>query len=435
MVPSPRLIILVLAAVPIFLCGAIYGPLAAVGLIYAAALGLYALIDLLLLPRRRSIVIRRLAPSRVSLASPTPVRFEIENNTRRRLTLLLAEDLPAVMRTDPDPCRTIIAAGGRATVEYRLTARKRGRYRLDRVDVRALPAGGLFYRQFALHLPAEVQVFPNLVNVRKYELLLRRGLTAEGIMRLRQFGQGAEFESLRQYADGDDMARIDWKATAKRSRLIVRNFEPERQQSVLVAIDVGRATAGEFAGLSRLDYLINAALMLGYVSLRQGDWFSLVAFSDRIESYLPPLRGIKNIDRVARSLYALEPRLVESDYGGACRFLGLRNRKRSLICVMTDIIDRQASDILIAYMARFARHHLPLAVTLANPEVRQLADRPLARSDDLYAQAVAMDVLNAREEALTGMRRMGISVLDVPPDALTPELINRYVLIKSTQRL
>ena len=155
MVPSPRLIILVLAAVPIFLGGAIYGPLAAVGLIYAAALGLYALIDLLLLPRRRSIVIRRLAPSRVSLASPTPVRFEIENNTRRRLTLLLAEDLPAVMRTDPDPCRTIIAAGGRATVEYRLTARKRGRYRLDRVDVRALPAGGLFYRQFALHLPAE----------------------------------------------------------------------------------------------------------------------------------------------------------------------------------------------------------------------------------------------------------------------------------------
>jgi len=270
----------------------------------------------------------------------------------------------------------------------------------------------------------------------RYELLLRRGLTHEqGLARLKQIGQGTEFESLRLYTTGDDMSRVEWKATAKRRRLVVKNYEPEREQNVLVAIDVGRATAGEFEGISRLDYFVNAALMLAYVSLRQGDWFSLVAFSDRIEGYLPPVRHLKNIDRVARALYKLEPRLTEADYGAACRFLALKNRKRSLICFMTDVIDREASADIIGYMARFARYHLPLTVTLANPEVRAVAEEPLAKCRDPYSKAVSLDVLRAREEALVAMRRQGVGVLDIDPRSLTPELINRYLLIKSKHRL
>jgi uncharacterized protein (DUF58 family) len=134
-------------------------------------------------------------------------------------------------------------------------------------------------------------------------------------------------------------------------------------------------------------------------------------------------------------LYELQPRLVESDYGAACRFLGLKNRKRSLVCMMTDVVDRDASDVIIAYMARFARYHLPLAVTLSNPEARRVAEEPLARCKDLYSKAVALDVLAARAEALVSMRQKGISVLDVLPDQLTPELISRYTMIKSMHRL
>jgi uncharacterized protein (DUF58 family) len=231
------------------------------------------------------------------------------------------------------------------------------------------------------------------------------------------------------------MSHVDWKATAKMGRLIVRDYQVERKQSVMVAIDVGRATAGEFEGFSRLDYLVNAALMLAYVSLRQGDWFSLVAFSDRIESYLPPVRRVESIDRVARTLYHLEPRLVESDYAAACRFMGLKNRKRSLLVLMTDVIDREASAVIIAYLARFARSHLPLAVTLADAEVRGVAAQSLASRPDPYGKAAALDVLVAREEALQAMRRRGVDVLDVPPRALTPQLIHRYLSIKATRRL
>lgn len=436
MLPSPRLVILVAAAAPLLVGAAVFPPLAVAALLYGAALALYVLFDALVLPRKADIRVVRHVPERVSLGVPTRIGLEVTNGGRRPVEIRVAEDLPEGLETDPPHVAGLFEAGATGTLEYRLTARQRGRYRLGAVDVRVLPRLSLVYRQFRVPLEADVHVFPNLVNLKRYELLLRRGATHEqGIARRRQIGQGSEFESLRPYVAGDAMARVDWKATAKRSRLTVKNFEPEREQSVLVAIDVGRATAGEFEGLSRLDYFVNAALMLAYAALRQGDWFSLVAFSDRIESYLPPVRHLKNIDRVARALYALEARRTESDYGAACRFLGLKNRKRSLICLMTDLLDRDASAVIIGHMARFARYHLPLAVTLADPPLRALAREPLARRGDPYAKALALDVLTARDEALASMRRHGVSVLDVEPSALTPDLINRYLLIKSAGRL
>jgi len=436
MLPSGRLIVMFLAAAPMFLAGALFPPMTAAGVLYLLVLSAYAAGDAVLLTRRGRIRVTRVLPARVSLSVPTRVALEVHNLSRRTVRVRLAEELPEGVDAEPAECEGRFKPGQRRSLEYRLVARRRGRRRLSSIDVRVLPAMGLFYRQFRLDMPADLHVFPNLVSIRKYELLVRRGLAREqGVARLRQIGPGAEFESLRQYVVGDDIARVEWKATAKRSQLIIKNFQPERRQSVLVAIDVGRATAGEFQGISRLDYLINAALMLAYVVLRQGDWFSLIAFSDRIESYLPPVRRLPSIERVAQALYELEPRLLEADYGAACRFLGLKNRKRSLICVMTDVIDRHASDVILAYLARFARRHLPLAVTLANPEVRAVAESPIAGTSDPYSKAVALDVLAARAEALTAMRRQGVSVLDVDPRALTAELINRYLAIKSTRRL
>jgi uncharacterized protein (DUF58 family) len=436
MVPSPRLIILVLAAAPVFLAGALYEGAAAVGVLYVLVLALYTGLDALLLPRRRQLRVTRTMPGRVSVGHATAIHYMVENRTRRRLRVHLAQDTPAPIDVAPTPCEAVLRPGQSAELECRLTAHQRGKHQLGRLFVRALPTGGLLYRQFTLDLSTEIQVFPNLMSVRRTELLARRGSSGEqGLARLRHIGQGYAFESLRHYVRGDETSRIEWKVTARRADLIVKNFEPERQQNVLVALDVGRATAGEFQGLSRVDYLVNATLMLAFVALRQQDQFSLVAFSDRIESYLPPVTGVKNLEQVARALSQVHPRLVESDYDGACRFLGLKNRKRSLLCMMTDVIDRQASDVLLGYLARFARYHLPLAVTLSNPELQQMAHQPLAACHDPYSQAVALDVLAAREEALIAMRRKGVSVLDIPPNRLTPELINRYTAIKSIRRL
>jgi len=435
MLPSPRFVIMLMLAAPMFLAGALYNPFVAIGALYVVGLGLYAVLDLIVIPRRGSVEVERVVPERLSLAEPAVVRLRVRNLGARRVKISFAEDLPEHLRADPPAVSAVFDGGAEGELQYRLIGDRRGRHFLSRLDVRVLPQLGLFFRQFSLEMSCEVHVFPNLVNLKRYELQLRRGLREQGLARMRQIGMGTTFESLRHYTYGDEMSRVDWKATAKRGRLIVRNHQPERQQSVLICLDCGRATAGEFEGLSRLDYLVNAALMFAYVVLRQGDWLSLMAFSGRVERYLPPFRGVENIDRVARALYTLETRLEESDYGAACRFIGMKHRKRSLICVMSDVIDREASAVIIGYMARFARYHLPLAVALENPEVRAVAARPLAETDDLYSKAVALDVVAAREEALETMRRQGVSVLSVSPALLTPELINRYLRIKATRRL
>jgi uncharacterized protein (DUF58 family) len=430
------LIILVMAAAPLFLAGTLFEGATAVGVVYLIVLAFYTSLDALLLPRKKWIVVSRNIAERISVGHPTSLSLTVENHTRRRLEVQIAQDCPEEIDIVPALAQAVIPPGGTVVLDFRLTARQRGEHQLGRIFVRALPAMGLLYRQFIADQATRIQVFPNLMNVRRTELLARRGSSYEqGLARLRSIGQGFEFESLRKYVQGDELSRIEWKVTARRADLIVKNFEPERQQSILVAIDVGRATAGEFGGLSRVDYLVNATLMLAFIALRQRDQFSMVAFSDRIESYLPPVTGLKGIERVARALYRSQPRMVESDYGAACRFLGLKNRKRSLLCMMTDVIDRQASDVLLGYMARFARYHLPLAVTLSNPEIQGVAHQPLGSCQDPYAKAVALDVLAAREEALISMRRKGVSVLDVPPNRLTPELINRYTQIKALRRL
>ena len=436
MIPSVRFILLVLLAAPLFLVGAFIEAMTAIGILYVGFLALWALSDMLLATRKSRILTTRVAPVRFSLGVPTRVIVKVENSSRRTVHLRLAERLSEGMEVVREAPEVRLGPGERRQVEYRLLARRRGKYLLSQMDVRVRPKRGLFIRQFRRDLPQEIQVFPNLANVRKYEWQLRKGLAIEqGLARLRKIGQGSEFESLRLYAHGDDLGHVDWKATAKRAELLVRNYQPERQQSVLVAIDVGRATAGEFEGINRLDYLVNSTLMLAYAALRHGDWFSLVAFSDQIESYLPPVRNIKCIEQVAQALYRLEPKLTEADYAMACRFLGLKSRKRSLICLMTDVIDRQASDVMIAYMSRFARRHLPLVVTLANTEIMDAADQPLAKMTNPYRKAAALDVMTARKEALVAMRRYGVGVLDVPPKAMTPELITRYIEIKSSGRL
>lgn len=435
MLPTRRLIILLLLAAPLFLAGTLIDAFVGLGVLYLICLTVCVLAHALMLPRGTQLAVSRHIPERISLNVPARVTFAIHNESRRGLTIELAENLPLELSARPARVQTYLARSQKTELVYQLTARKRGRFTLDEVFVRLRPRGGLLYRQYKISLKTEVHVYPNLTDLKRCELLARRGLTLEGLARQRCIGQGSEFESLRHYVVGDELSHIDWKATAKRDRLIVKNYEPERQQSILVAIDVGRATGGEFGKLSRVDYLVNATLMLAYVALRQKDRFSLMAFSDRIESYLPPVAGLQNIHRVAQALYQLQTRLVESNYGSACRFLGLRNRKRSLVCVMTDIINKEASAVLLGYMARFARYHLPLLVTLSDPQVHTTAQRRMTPDTDPYIQAAALDVLTARKEALLTMRRQGVSVLDVLPRQLTTDLINRYTLIKTAHRL
>jgi len=410
------------------------------GVVFGVALDLAAvfmlLFDLLISPSPSRILVERWLPPFLSLDAENPVGWDVRNESRFTVAFELTEDIPDNFHRDCPGASGRILPRSYAQLRYRVRPTRRGLYEFKDIHLRCTTLLGLAVRQRRIPATQAVKVYPNVANLSRYELAMRRHRTAAwGLKSARERGSGRQFESLREYVPGDDPADIAWKATARRNRLTTRNYEAERSQNILVVIDCGRLMTTEVDGLSRLDYAINASLLLTYVAAKQGDSIGLLAFSDSVKAYAPPTRGKGAIRRMNEALYRLEPSLIESNYDQACRFLALRYRKRSLIVIFTDVIDKDASSSLLAHTARFARQHLPLCVTMRNREVESLAHVRPRDTVDCFTKVVALQSLDRRTEALTRMRRSGVDVLDVEPRSLTPNVINRYLHLKHCHRL
>jgi uncharacterized protein (DUF58 family) len=216
---------------------------------------------------------------------------------------------------------------------------------------------------------------------------------------------------------------------------MTRQYEAERRQQVLLVMDTGRLLTADVQGVSRLDYAVQAALELAYAAAQYDDNVGVMAFADGVQHFVAPLRGRTGLKQVLDVLAVLEPRLVEPDYPGAFRYLAARNRKRALTVVFTDVIDRFASEALVANVATLRPRHLPLAVTLRNPDLDALAALRPATPSDAYRKAAAEELLRARDEALGHMRRSGVMVIDVPPARAAQAVVQRYLELKRHGRM
>ncbi len=281
---------------------------------------------------------------------------------------------------------------------------------------------GLGRHRVRLPLPWDVVVYPPLVSVRLRasvaEALRRRDA---GMKPIRKLGEGRLFESLREWVPGDDLRHIDWKATARRAKVITRQYEAERRQQVLLVLDTGRLmTADVAAGVARLDFAVQAALELAYAAAQHDDNVGIMTFADGVQHFVAPERGRAGVRRVMDVLAEVQPKLVEPDYPGAFRYLAARNRKRALTVLFTDVIDRFASDALVANVATLGPRHLPLAVAMRRP----------ATPRDAFRKAAAEELLHAREEALGHMRRAGVLVIDVTPQRAAQAVVAKYLDLK-----
>ncbi|MGH7607573.1 MAG: DUF58 domain-containing protein, partial [Gemmatimonadales bacterium] len=331
------------------------------------------------------------------------------------------------------PRAVTVAAGGIAREDVAVVPARRGReagagdFVLDSVG----PLG-LGRRRLRLALPWDIVVYPPLVTMRlraSVAQAMRR--RQAGMKPLRQRVEGRLFESLREWAPGDDLRHIDWKATARRRKIIARQYEAERRQQVLLVLDLGRLmTADIAAGLPRLDFAVQAALELAYAAAQHDDNVGIMTFADGVQHFVAPQRGRLGVRRVLDVLAVVQPKLVESDYPGAFRYLAARNRKRALTVLFTDVIDRFASDALVANVASLRPRHVPLAVTLRNPALDHVAGLRPEQSRDAFRKAAAEELLHAREEALRHMRRAGVLVIDVTPQRAAQAVVRRYLDLK-----
>src|SRR6185295_2509716 len=326
------------------------------------------------------------------------VSYRWTNKSRRRARLRVREVRPEILGGSQQARALSIAPQGAARETVAVIPTRRGRERTNAGGfvVDSFGPLGLGRHRMRLPLPWDVVVYPPLVSVRLRASVADAQRRREaGSKPIRKLGEGRLFESLREWVPGDDLRHIDWKATARRGKVITRQYEAERRQQVLLVLDTGRLmTADVAAGVARLDFAVQAALELAYAAAQYDDNVGVMTFADGVQHFVAPERGRTGVRRVLDVLAVVQPRLVEPDYPGAFRYLAARNRKRALTVLFTDVIDRFASDALVANVATLRPRHLPLAVTLRSPELDAAAALRPATPRDAYRKAAAEELLN-----------------------------------------
>jgi uncharacterized protein (DUF58 family) len=438
LVPSPRLALALIAGAAALSVTAFQPALLPASLaLVALALGA-ALLDLARACRFETLEIAREHERVMSHGNAHTVRLVVRNRSTRPATIELEEVWPPSVTPARVRLRLSVPAGGQGEASYGVTPSRRGALGVAAAAVRSHGPWGLLARQREQVVPAsEVHVYPNIKGIARYELAARRHLVGQiGIRSVRRRGAGTEIEGLRDYTPDDEYRRIDWKATAKRDRPIARELRDEQSQTVYLMIDAGRLGAVEMRGATRLDFAINAALVLAHVATGRGDRVGVLVFDRETRRHMPPGRASRAvIPRIARLLYDVTPAPFESDYGRAFELLAARHRRRSLVVLLTDVLSTVASEALIAHLGRSAHRHLPVCVAIDDPAVRDAAANPLDHPEDVYHLAAAAELRHDRDRALRAMRDHGVLVLDVPPEAATPTVISSYLELKARRLL
>lgn len=432
--PTARLGGAVAAGASLLAAGALWWPLLWLDAAWWAALLALVTADWQGVGRAAVSATRAVSPI-LSLGVENPVRLELRNRSNDAWQCLVRDEPPldfAVVGDRRLACN--LPAGDRCELAYAVTPPRRGDYAFGKLNVRLQSRLGLVTLQLAFDAAETVKVYPNLAHIASLELAARQQRLADlGVHHTRLYGAGLEFEHLRPYVTGDEMRRIDWKATARRDDLVAREYEVQRSQHVIICLDLGRTMASELGLLRKADHAVNAAALLAHVAAKGGDWVGLYAFADGPVAFVPPRK--QQFSLVLDKLYDLQPREQESDYQGSFLDAGRRLRKRSLVVLLTDLPDPDSSARLIAYAHLLTRRHLVLCAALSDYELYDLAARSPAEPRQLYERTVAVELLADRQRALAALRRLGAIAFDATPSNLSVEVLNRYLEIKARAKL
>jgi uncharacterized protein (DUF58 family) len=405
-------------------------------LAYLGAVSVAFLLDAWLAARSCRLRIKRERPAHLSVGIDNEVALVVENLGTRGLRLVVRDEPPASFKVDPIEQPVRVAGHGRARLAYRLLPTERGNFAFGNVYLRCLGPLGLALVQRTVAAAEPVQVYPNLLEVRRYEALVRTTLVRAGGYRSKRLpGAGREFSHYRDYNPDDDYKAVSWKATARRGRPITAVHESEHSQDVIFCLDVGRMMAARVGALTKLDHAINAVLMLTHVSQTFQDNLGLLVFSHTVHLYLPPAKGKAQHAQFLQALYSVKPELSYVNYGEAFQYLIGRHPKRALTMVFTDLLDSVVSAEYRDAARLLRRFHLPLTLAVADVPLQRLAATTPREPGQTYDVLVARDLLQSRAELLGGLEREGVMTLDTVPERLTVDAVNRYLALKTGARV
>lgn len=379
----------------------------------------------------RRMSVRRRTPRVLSLGDESPIRVRIDYAGRLPLNATLTDEPPADLQVRDQAIPLTLEPAADREVSYFLRPLTRGEYAFGDVNL-FLRSRDLGLAELRVRTPAAetVPVYPSILQMQAFAFRARSSVAADGRRRLRRFAKSYEFDRIKDYVRGDDYRSINWKATGRQSRLMVNQYEDERAQRVYCCVDRGRTMLMPFAGLSLLDYAINATLALSNVVLGRQDRAGLLTFANRIGTVLPADAKPDQLRRIMEALYREKEKEQESDYD----LLYYASRKllggRSLLLLFTNFESNYALDRTLHALRRIARAHTLVVILFENTEVSDLLRTPTRDVDDVYLKRTARGYLQERELMAARLRRNGINVVLTPPAELTGSVINKYLELK-----
>lgn len=374
--------------------------------------------------------------TKLSLGADNPITLVVDHRSRQELAFEIRDEPPEPFLIDRRILKGRIPARQPWTGRYNVRPLRRGDYHFGHLNLRWRGPLRLVVRQGRIPAAEDVKVYPNLLEVRRYDLLLRQNRLQElGLRHTRLSGHGTEFERLREYLPDDEYRRINWKATARRHRPITTEYQTERSQNIVVVLDTGRMMQSPVAQMAKLDYAVNSVLLLAYVATGMGDKVGMLSFARDVDHFLAPRAGRGQFYRMLRQLYAVEAQQVEPDYGRGLGYLARKQRRRALIVIFTDVTAGASMDTLAQHVRQLAKRSLPLVVTISDPDLHEMAERYPEDSRALYQRAAAGTLLQERQLTLESLQRRGVMSLDVPANELSIAVVNRYLALKRRMRL
>lgn len=386
--------------------------------------------DLIAGPRPRTIEVEREEPAPFALRVEDRLRYIVRNRSGVPVRVTVIEGDCRVLQYELDENAAWVPPLSEVTVEIPVIPVARGADTLQTVYATFENTFGLLRRRLRFTQPAEIRVYPDLSAVERYGALhVRNRVIEAGLRRMRLRGTGTELENLREWAPGDQFRSIEWKATARRGRLMVAEYEVERSQNVMIMLDAGRLMTPLVDAQRKFDYAVTAALSVASVASLANDKIGVIAFASKILRAQAPRTG-RSLSSISNLVHDVEPVFEESDYAQAFSYVRTHVRKRSLIVFFTDMVDPVAQSAVLAQIGTLAKRHLVVCVFMNDRAIDRALENEPRTASSVYQTAVALELRDERRAAAAFLHRLGVQVIDVPARDLTTALIDRYLVIK-----
>ena len=394
---------------------------------------LVTIVDIFMLfSGKNGLEAERILPDKLSNGDENPIVIGIKNNYPVPVWLEMIDEIPFQFQKRDFLHTLQLASKGKTTLEYSLRPTERGEYLFGKLNVYAKTWLRLTSKRYVFSDNVTVATYPSFIQLRKYDMMAFSNNLAEfGLKRIRRIGHTMEFEQIREYAQGDDIRTINWKATSKRNALMVNQYQDEKSQPVYQVIDTGRAMRMPFLGLSLLDYAINATLALSNIVLKKQDKAGMFTFSKKVGNYVAADRRAGQMNKLMETLYRIDTDFLESDFGRLYVDIKQTAKQRSLIMLYTNFETMDSLRRQLASLKEIAKYHLLIVIFFDNTELNQLIDRPAKKTQEVYDKVIAEKFAFEKRLIVRELNRHGIQSILTQPENLTVDSINKYLELKA----